>query len=73
MSTQIHEIGGYLELEHYQGESLHSGSITLDCGRNCLLYAARLRKASAVWLPDLLRHTLRDALERGAFARERIM
>ncbi|MFR9005186.1 MAG: hypothetical protein ACLVKA_02060, partial [Collinsella aerofaciens] len=48
------EIGGYLELEHYRGESYHPGAVTLNSARNCLAYLAELRGIERIALPDLM-------------------
>ena len=31
------EYGGYIELEKFQGNMLHSEGIPLNCGRSCLM------------------------------------
>lgn len=45
------EIGGYIELEHYTGEMLHSDGILLNCGRSCLAYLILTRKIQKIILP----------------------
>lgn len=47
-------IGGYLELENYQGEHYHKNAIALNCGRGGLAYLIELRRIKAVWLPDFM-------------------
>ena len=39
----MREIGGYIELEHYQGNEYHKG-IALNSGRNCLRYLIKAKK-----------------------------
>lgn len=48
------EIGGYLELERFEGPMLHEGDVALNCGRACLEYLIELRGIRTVWLPDFL-------------------
>ena len=48
------EIGGYLELERYQGEPYHPGAVALNSARNCLAYLAELRGIERIALPDLM-------------------
>lgn len=45
------EIGGYIELEHYQGRMLHEDGIRLDSGRNCLAYLILAKKIKKIALP----------------------
>ena len=46
------EIGGYLELERFQGEALHGDLIALGSGRACLAYLIELRGIRSIWLPS---------------------
>lgn len=38
------EIGGYIEMEHYNLPMLHDRAIALNCGRNCLAYLIRAKE-----------------------------
>jgi hypothetical protein len=38
------EIGGYLELDRYNGSIFHKGAVALNCGRNCLAYLIKTKK-----------------------------
>lgn len=48
------EIGGYLELERFDGLMLHEADVALNCGRACLEYLVELRDIRTIWLPDFL-------------------
>lgn len=48
------EIGGYLELERFDGLMLHESDVALNCGRACLEYLVELRDIRTIWLPDFL-------------------
>lgn len=45
------EIGGYLELEKFNGPLLHEGAVALNCGRNCLAYLIRANRIKKLYLP----------------------
>lgn len=45
------EIGGYLELEHFNGRILHESAIPLNCGRNCLAYLIQAKKIKKLAVP----------------------
>lgn len=45
------EIGGYIELDSYHGEMLHSDGIKLNCGRNCLAYIIKARNIKKIAMP----------------------
>lgn len=47
----MREIGGYIEIEHYQGREFHNG-IALNSGRNCLRYLIRAKKINKIIIPD---------------------
>lgn len=54
MSEQSREIGGYLELEHFEGTEYHEGALALDCARNCLAYLVEARRITRLWVPEFL-------------------
>jgi hypothetical protein len=45
------EIGGYLELDRYNGSIFHEGAVALNCGRNCLAYLIKTKKIKKLYLP----------------------
>lgn len=47
----MREIGGYIELDSYHGEMLHSDGIKLNCGRNCLAYIIKARNVKKIAMP----------------------
>ena len=57
------EIGGYLELERFQGEALHGDLIALGSGRACLTYLIELRSIRSIWLPDYMCDSVRRTCE----------
>ena len=62
------EIGGYLELERYQGEPYHPGAVALNSARNCLAYLAELRGIERIALPDLMCDAVSGTCEREGIA-----
>ena len=52
--SQVEEIGGYIELEHYHGEMLHEKALKLNCGRNCLAYLIREKGIRTILMPQLM-------------------
>lgn len=60
------EIGGYLELETFEGQEYYEGDhiITLDCARNCLAFLISLRKYEKVYLPDYACASVREGCEK---------
>ena len=54
------EIGGYIELEHFNRPMLHDDGIKLNCGRNCLGYLIKARKIKRIALPYFLCETVQE-------------
>lgn len=50
----MHEIGGYIEFEHFHGSMLHGDGIKLDCGRSCLAYLIKAKKIKKIAIPSFL-------------------
>ena len=48
------EIGGYFELEHFEGHELHEGALALNCARSCLAYVVEARHIRTLWVPYFL-------------------
>lgn len=55
----MREIGGYIELEHYQGNEYHKG-IALNSGRNCLRYLIKAKKIQKILIPDWCCRAIKD-------------
>lgn len=48
------EIGGYLELERFRGQSFHHGAVELNSARSCLAYLIELRDIWSIAKPDYM-------------------
>ena len=59
----MREIGGYIELDRYRGEMLHSDGVLLNCGRACLKYLIRARGIKRIVLPYFCCETVGEACE----------
>ena len=57
------EIGGYSELEHLEGREYHENALKLNCGRNAIVLAAKLRNVNRVFLPHYLCASVAEALK----------
>lgn len=42
------EIGGYIELDRYNGKMLHDDGILLNCGRNALEYIIKAKNIKKI-------------------------
>lgn len=51
MSDTCKELGGYFELEHFNGHEYHEGAIALNCARSCAAYVIEARKIKTLWTP----------------------
>lgn len=58
------EYGGYIELERFKGNILHSDGIALNCGRSCLGYLLEAKKAKRIYLPYFLCETVKHTAEK---------
>ena len=47
----MRDIGGYMEMEHYQGSEFHEG-LALNSGRNCFRYLIKAKKIKKIRIPD---------------------
>ncbi len=45
------ELGGYFELEHFNGHEYHEGATALNCARSCAAYVIEARKVKTLWTP----------------------
>lgn len=50
----VKDIGGYLELEIFQGRMMHEDSIKLNSGRDCLAYLIRAREIKRLLMPSFM-------------------
>lgn len=48
------EIGGYIELDTYNGVMLHNDGLKLNCGRNALAHLIKLHNISVLWMPKYM-------------------
>ena len=55
------EIGGYFQLEEYEGSEYHSEAIALDSGRSCLKYLIASKNISKIYLPFFLCDSIKNA------------
>lgn len=53
------EYGGYIELERFGGDILHSDGIALNCGRSCLGYILEAKTVKKIYLPYFLCETVK--------------
>ena len=58
------EYGGYIELERFEGDILHSNGIALNCGRSCLGYVFEARTFKKIYLPYFLCETVKHTVEK---------
>ena len=52
--NKVREIGGYLELDRFEGTEYHEDLIALDCARNALAYLIEAREIRDLWIPTFL-------------------
>lgn len=56
----MREIGGYLEIEHYNNFMLHEDAIALNTGRNCLAYLIEANNIKSIYLPYFICNAVID-------------
>lgn len=54
MGPAPREMGGYFELEHFEGREYHEGALALNCARHCLSYLIEARGIASIWTPAFL-------------------
>lgn len=64
MTASKDGIGGYMELEHFNGQHYHKDVIALNCGRGALAYEVELRNIGSMWLPDFMCGSVSNLLVR---------
>ena len=56
------EIGGYFELEQYNGSEYYPHALAVNCGRNAAVMLAVLRDYKKIYLPDFMCSSVKQAL-----------
>lgn len=54
------EIGGYFELEHFEGEDYYPDLVHLNLGRTALLYVLKSVHTSTLWMPYFICSSVKD-------------
>lgn len=60
----MREIGGYIELETFNGPILHEKALALNCGRNCLAYLFKSRKIAKIKIPYFICDSIAEVCDR---------
>ncbi len=58
------EIGGYIELDHYNGTMLHEDGIMLNCGRNALEYVIKAKNIKKILMPKFMCDSCENVLQK---------
>lgn len=58
------EIGGYIELETFNGNMLHDGAVALNCGRGALEYICKVKNIKKLYIPYFLCSSVPDLCDR---------
>lgn len=58
------EIGGYIELETFDGNMLHEGAVALNCGRGALEYICKAKNIKKLYIPYFLCSSVPDLCDR---------
>ncbi len=61
------EIGGYLELEQFNGEEFYSDLVAVNSGRNALLYILKAKKIKKLFLPYFLCESVSKMCEKEGY------
>ena len=64
MGAASKEIGGYFELERFEGAEYHEGALALNCARACLSYLIEARGIKRIWIPWFLCESVDGACKR---------
>ena len=64
MGASTKEIGGYFELERFEGNEYHGGALALNCARACLSYLIEARSIERIWTPWFLCESIDGACRR---------
>lgn len=65
------EIGGYFELECFNGKEYYSDAMAVNCGRNGIVFLAQLRNYQKIYLPDFICGSVGNAIEKCGISFER--
>lgn len=69
-SKMMKEIGGYFEMEKFEGVEYHSKLLALNNARNALLYILKARKIKKIYIPYFLCDSVSKLCEREGYAYE---
>ncbi len=61
----MREIGGYIELDHYDMPMLHDGATALNCGRNALAFLLQVKGIRKVRIPRFLCNSVLEGCMKG--------
>lgn len=64
------EIGGYLELEKFEGQEFYSNLVAVNTGRNALLYILKARNIKKLYIPYFLCDCVSKMCERYGYSYE---
>ncbi len=56
----MREIGGYIELDRFNGEEYHKNALALNSGRHCLEYLIRAKKIKRIYIPYFLCSSIKN-------------
>ena len=59
----MREIGGYFELEHLISNEYHKNLLTLNSGRNSLIYILKSKKIEKIYIPYYLCDSIYNSLK----------
>ena len=62
--TMMREIGGYIELDHYEKPMLHEDGVKLNCGRNALAYILEAKQIKKLAIPYFLCNSIAEVCTR---------
>lgn len=65
------EIGGYFELERFNGKEYYSDAMAVNCGRSGILLLAQIRNYHKIFLPDFICGSVGKAIEKNGISFER--
>ena len=63
----MREIGGYFELEHLISNEYHKNLLTLNSGRNSLIYILKSKKIEKIYIPYYLCDSIYNSLKRNNY------
>ena len=63
----MREIGGYFELEHLISNEYHKNLLTLNSGRNSLIYILKSKNIEKIYIPYYLCDSIYNSLKRNNY------